>query len=552
MVEQQSPNKRSRAPLDKGNLTFSDKQVLERAAELLNKTVSQLLVDSVPYEDRVEESTLMNSQCGNVTFVGSQTWPSPALQSQTMDSWQSHLGDRDLDYRMFQPNGPWIHSSEPTFERQTTQNIIFNQWPENMTQMSPLQAESTQDISRSGTISRDGTGCLQGWSHIATDNEPWVAIPTDFLSRASLDTQITNDVEICKAKVSRELNTKTSQISSQVEQEISNTQISQHEQIDDFEIQNLDPPSQLNNQHNSDETDLDWEVLHPQISNSESQLSTRKEAATPSWSMIKTSEFHNKYLVDNLNSKSIKWVPTDPSAKEIGSQRPQRRGPFQNQHLREETSSTRKLKACVRCRMQKIRVRKASQTTIKHSDQCQCQIDNSNPSGACQTCQALSRPQTHTLPCVRYKITECTLYRTGKAPGLEFTFRWPTMKLRDILEWSDAQIRTIKVVSDVCPVPLELSVRRFVPIPQDSMQKSWMDGKVKKYKRTTPYAIVNMLATVKVMRDYIDNNVFQCMKFWLAGRDELIQKTYSFARQYMTTAVSSIVNLMWTCRSINS
>jgi hypothetical protein len=36
----------------------------------------------------------------------------------------------------------------------------------------------------------------------------------------------------------------------------------------------------------------------------------------------------------------------------------QSRGPFTNQILRNETSATRKLKACVRCRMQKIRVRR--------------------------------------------------------------------------------------------------------------------------------------------------------------------------------------------------
>lgn len=112
------------------------------------------------------------------------------------------------------------------------------------------------------------------------------------------------------------------------------------------------------------------------------------------------------------------------------------------------------------------------------------------------------------------------------------------MKLKDITEWSDMEIRTIKVVSDVCPIPLELSVRKFVPIPEDSLHKSWMDGKIKKFKETTPYAIVNMSAAVKDMREYINKHIFECMEYWLRGRDIWILETYRFARRYMTVAVS--------------
>jgi hypothetical protein len=135
-------------------------------------------------------------------------------------------------------------------------------------------------------------------------------------------------------------------------------------------------------------------------------------------------------------------------------------------------------------------------------------------------------------------LTECVLYRDGKAKGLEFTLRWPKPKLTDTLDWADLQVRTIKVQSDLCEVPLELSVRRFVPIPQDRLHKSWMDGKEKKYKKTTPYAIVNMASAVKEMREYLDKHIFKCVEYWLKGRDAWIQETYRFAAQYMATAVS--------------
>jgi len=112
------------------------------------------------------------------------------------------------------------------------------------------------------------------------------------------------------------------------------------------------------------------------------------------------------------------------------------------------------------------------------------------------------------------------------------------MKLTDISEWSDMESRTIKVASDACSIPLELVVRKFVPIPEDRLYKSWMDGTVKKFKQTTPFAIVNMSAAVKAMRDYINKYVFACMEQWLVGKDPWIQETYKFARQYMLVAVS--------------
>lgn len=200
--------------------------------------------------------------------------------------------------------------------------------------------------------------------------------------------------------------------------------------------------------------------------------------------------------------------------------RAQRRKAFDDRERQEETGQTRGLKACVRCRMQKIR----------------CTIDKENPNGTCGTCQALSAQKVHHLPCLRYRLTECTLYRTGKAPGLEFTFRWPVMKLKDIDDWASTDMRTILVQSDVCPVPFQLVVRRFVPIKgKDSLTRSWMDHKkqVKKYIETTPYAINDMQKAVQDMRDYVTANVFPCMDYFLKGSDPWVKETYEFARKHM-------------------
>ena len=166
----------------------------------------------------------------------------------------------------------------------------------------------------------------------------------------------------------------------------------------------------------------------------------------------------------------------------------------------------------------------------------QCSIVEDDPTGICGTCLAVSKQKVHYLPCLRHRLTECTLYRTGKAPGLEFTFRWPVMKLKDISEWESANLRTVLVKSDVCEVPLRLVVRRFVPIPhKDSIHRSWVDYRngVKKFKKTTPYAIVNMKNAVQDMREYVTANVFKCMDYFLRGSDQLVKETYEFARKHM-------------------
>lgn len=118
------------------------------------------------------------------------------------------------------------------------------------------------------------------------------------------------------------------------------------------------------------------------------------------------------------------------------------------------------------------------------------------------------------------------------------------MKLKDITNWSNDELRTIKVQSDLCDTPLQLTVRKFVPIPQDSLRKSWMDGKKKKFKDTTPFAIANMTDAVRDMGDYINKHIFECVAYWLRGKDEWIQETYKFARAYMTIAVSTSIDLI--------
>jgi hypothetical protein len=91
------------------------------------------------------------------------------------------------------------------------------------------------------------------------------------------------------------------------------------------------------------------------------RLGSSASASSSEWSIVEVPQ-QNK-SAEKLSpsgsprDSSYQWIPSDSSSRESSSHRQQRRGPFQSQELREETSNTRKLKACVRCRMQKIRVR---------------------------------------------------------------------------------------------------------------------------------------------------------------------------------------------------
>jgi hypothetical protein len=107
------------------------------------------------------------------------------------------------------------------------------------------------------------------------------------------------------------------------------------------------------------------------------------------------------------------------------------------------------------------------------------------------------------------------------------------MKLKDITEWADSGVRTISIKSDVCPVPFDVNVRRFIPHKRDSRKRGWMAGNVKKFTETTPFAIVNMTSALKDMKNYVDVNVFKCVDHFIQHTDTLVHETYEFARKHM-------------------
>jgi len=98
-----------------------------------------------------------------------------------------------------------------------------------------------------------------------------------------------------------------------------------------------------------------WEKIEaPGPSNIEGQLSTSVGTSSSEWTLLEIPPTHEP-VEESAGPSSFEWMPAGSDTTTSVS-KPQRRGPFRDKQLRQETSNTRKLKACVRCKMQKIRV----------------------------------------------------------------------------------------------------------------------------------------------------------------------------------------------------
>ncbi|KAI6081992.1 hypothetical protein F4821DRAFT_274478 [Hypoxylon rubiginosum] len=182
-------------------------------------------------------------------------------------------------------------------------------------------------------------------------------------------------------------------------------------------------------------------------------------------------------------------VPTDDNRPPSAAEKPSKRSCL-DVDARRMTAKTRKLKACIRCRMQKIK----------------CVPDPDDEGQDCLTCRKInldSKKVIHRLQCLRWKLAEVVLFREG---GLELTRRWSGVKVKDLgpRDWANDRIRTIKVTIGYRGNPLELTVRKFKPNQTDVTWKNWVDRTGTKRKfNIEPYALASTQSTSKEYQQYI-------------------------------------------------
>ncbi|KAM0230124.1 hypothetical protein ACHAPO_009491 [Fusarium lateritium] len=192
---------------------------------------------------------------------------------------------------------------------------------------------------------------------------------------------------------------------------------------------------------------------------------------------------------------------------------------------RELVRQTREIGACVRCRFQKIK----------------CFPDPRNPEGKCKTCRRFSKtsPKTiHRIPCLRLRITEIVLYRSG---GLNLTRRWKGTEMRDIPgRLTMSTVVRIQVSQNFYKKPIFLDVVQFTPQDGDVTARYWTEYHsgmtVFKKKELATYCLSNIYETAENIRQHtVENALPELLETtqdeFASGREGrfVICKTYQLA-----------------------
>ncbi|KFY44455.1 hypothetical protein V495_03444 [Pseudogymnoascus sp. VKM F-4514 (FW-929)] len=195
---------------------------------------------------------------------------------------------------------------------------------------------------------------------------------------------------------------------------------------------------------------------------------------------------------------------------------PTRRGPFKSQFDRDQTAQTRKDGCCLRCRHQKIR----------------CIPDPENPKGICLTCKNVkaANMKVQKPTCIRYRITDVRLYKTGQVPGLEWSQRWANRTLKEMSTWENSDTVTIQVSEGYTSTPLKLVVAKFKPLKGDVLERSWVTNSgVKKRVAIPAYAVKDLSAARDAYKNYINQGGAEFFQGALNPKDRFLWMTYNMA-----------------------
>ncbi|KAK3293656.1 uncharacterized protein B0H64DRAFT_326361 [Chaetomium fimeti] len=186
-----------------------------------------------------------------------------------------------------------------------------------------------------------------------------------------------------------------------------------------------------------------------------------------------------------------------------------KRSPYEGRK-RVDTHLTRQLHACVRCRMQRNR----------------CIPDPNNPRGPCLTCQHRTVRMSR-LPCLRYMVTDSTLFRTG-LDYMPFYRAHPMVgpQYGDFhleRQWTDAPSK-ILCLGQVGSMHIKVELREFVP-PANTRDVD-LKGRP---MYAVPWAIADPDAVVEAFTEYIDRSVTQYMAAYLDDTDPLVWNIFQAA-----------------------
>lgn len=165
-----------------------------------------------------------------------------------------------------------------------------------------------------------------------------------------------------------------------------------------------------------------------------------------------------------------------------------------------EINMIREVKACVRCRIQRLK----------------CDYNPKNPTANCKVCvlYSLMFSRTfHNTTCLRFKFSEVILYRRG---GLNLTRRWKDDGMYDVGDRVGDGYRVIHISLGLCEAPIVLNVVRFEPKKGDVTARHWTcyeEGKkaVRKSKELACYCLLDINATAAAVEEYTVFNALSAM-----------------------------------------
>lgn len=240
-----------------------------------------------------------------------------------------------------------------------------------------------------------------------------------------------------------------------------------------------------------------------------------------------------------IRQPDTECVASVPSPGTALSRVKTKRKPFKDDRIRKETSLTRQLNACLRCRMQRNR----------------CKLDLTNPKGPCISCQGIMTRITR-LPCLRYKITDSVLFRTG-LDYMPFYKKHPMIgptygDFHIAKDWMGATTRFLDVTQDRSPIVLRLEVREFHP----PYEENSLDLKGRSMY-CIPWAIVDPDVAVETINAYIDQSVGSYLDAMLDDTDSLVWDVFHIAFRLSVfpmpnKLLRNVLRLWVVCRFIES
>ncbi|KAH8884175.1 hypothetical protein GQ53DRAFT_811092 [Thozetella sp. PMI_491] len=178
--------------------------------------------------------------------------------------------------------------------------------------------------------------------------------------------------------------------------------------------------------------------------------------------------------------------------------------------------------------------------------------DPADPGGPCLPCK-LSRPTMSRLPCLRYKISDSILNRTG-LDHMAFYRAHPMVGPRygdfsKVKNWAEEKVYSLDITQDCGPV-CHLQVRRFIP-PVDP-QALDLKGRP---MYNIPFGILDADEATKAVNTYLDESVEAYMDCLLDDTDHVVFDVFHVALRMSVfpepdNLLRSVLRLWTACRFI--